>query len=309
MPAIITIDEVKTLLQIADTETTKITTAESLIPIIQDTVIEHCDNTFETVGVSLKNRRAISFTNKDSSDATDAYITDNSFTFEEFEAYLTANSTIASTIAIATTSTITDTGAGFDGKFAKGDIIQLIDTASSDGIYTVKSVTTTGGTDTITIDETATLTTESAGTEITITKGVDIRITGSKYNDGLKNFVTFVSNSKLTMRSDLRLVTESINSLVSIDIITGITFPIGIKLPVANLIGYHLSKKDKGISAEKIGDYSVTYSTAGEKEIMKAFKPWCKKRIRIFATSGMADKDYSNIDLLDTNFPEVNYYR
>jgi len=307
MAQIITLDEVRTLLQIDSTDTTKDDAILMLIPVVQDIIITHCKNDFETVGVEVKNKRTISFTNKDSSDETSAYMEDGGANFEEFEEYLTDNSITATTIAIPTTSTITDTAGGFDGIIEKGDIIEIKDSASSDGSYTVKSITTAAGTDTITISETGTLTTEIAGESITITKGVNIRIKGSKYNDGLINFITYTSTIKLIMRSDIRLVTEPAQNVISVSIITGTSFPEGIKLPTANLIGYHLDRKDKSIKSEKIGDYSVTFTeNKSMKELMTEFKPWRRSKFKIYATKGYADPDPDELQIYDTNPREVD---
>jgi len=99
----------------------------------------------------------------------------------------------------------------------------------------------------------------------------DYKIRWSKYNDKIVTVDT-VEAGTLTLASGETLVTEAAENAVTI---TKVEFPEDIKLPVAQLINYHITKSGKLVKSESLpGGYSVTFKD--ESEIMSMFNQWRK---------------------------------
>jgi len=282
-PVIITLSEVRSLLQIESTDNSKDENIKVLIPLVQDWIKEYCNNNFEVKGVSIPYSKVIHFENDDV-DTPEIHDDNLRFADEGFQVALTANSVTGTGIAFvdggASKDSVTDTGNGFlAAGFKKGMKFAVLGSASNDGIYTALSVT--AGVITV---ATGSFTAEEAGENITITHGIDVRIDGSKRNDGLYK-VKKVTSGRLYLFDDEILIDEKKGSLVSISIITGTKFPDGLKMPVAKLIGYSLSQKDAGIESEKLGDYSVKFRTDYPESLLRDLEPWKLGTISISTTT------------------------
>lgn len=281
-PVIIVLREVRSLLQIASSDSSKDENIKILIPIIQDWVREYCNNTFEVIGTSLQDKKTISFEHDDEDDPE---IRDDGVNFldEGFDNYLTSNSVTGTGIAFvdggASEDSITDTGSGFVNKgFKKGMKFAVLDSDDNDGIYTVTSVV--AGTITVI---TGSFTAETAGETITVTRGISVRVEGSLRNDG-KYKVKKITGGKLYLFDNEIIVDEKKKRIITLTIITEIKYPQGIKLPIAKLIGYSLSQKDPGIESEKLGDYSVKFRTDYPESLMEELSPWNLNTIELFTT-------------------------
>ena len=288
-PVIITLSEVRSLLQIASSDNTKDENIKVLIPIMQNYVIKKCHNEFEVTGGEIAQKETIAFVHDD--DDTPE-ITDDGLHFldEGFDTYIATNSVTGTGIAFvdggASKDTITDTGNGFiSAGFKKGMKFAVLDSESNDGVYTALAVV--AGTITV---ATGTLTAETAGESITVTHGIDIRVDGSFRNDGLYK-AKKASTGKLYLFDDAVVVDEKKGSIVSLIIITGVDFPEGIKLPVAKLIGYSLSQKSVGIKSEKIGDYSVSFNIDYPPSLSKDLDPWSLDVLTIATTTNVVTDD------------------
>ena len=301
---IILLSEVRSILQILSSDTSRDSNIETLIPIIQAFVIEYCENNFEKVGHSLKEATTISFENEDGTWIEDYR---SAFLDNHFDDDIEENSVTSISIAFI------DGGAGEDSitvpatdgfiatGFKKSEKISVLDSASNDGFYTICSVSTDDTTDTIKV-ATGSLIAELAGESITVTTGINVRVNGSKRNDGKYN-VKKVAGNKLTLRDDEILIEESVENNIKLEVITGMDFPEGIKLPVAKLIGYELERKGKGLKSEKLGDYSVTFSGDYPESLKKELDTWVLNDIHLATTyDDIVDEE----EYLDTNWPVVD---
>jgi len=286
-PAIITLSEVRSLLQIASSDNTKDEFIKVLIPIIQNYVIKKCHNTFEVTGAQIAQKTTIAFVHDD--DDTPEITDDGLYILDEgFDTYIAANSVTGTGIAFVdggtSEDTITDTGSGFIAAgFKKGMKFAVLDSESNDGVYTILAIV--AGTISV---ATGSLTTETAGDSITVTYGIDVRVEGSFRNDGLYK-VKKATTSKLYLFDNEIIVDELRGRIISLIIITGTTFPEGIKLPVAKLIGYSLAQKNVGVKSEKIGDYSVTFNTDYPESLMRDLEPWTTNTITIATTTDVVN--------------------
>ena len=288
-PEIILLSEVRSLLQISSSDSSKDENIKVLIPIIQDFVMNWCNNDFEVKGVSLPYKRTIHFKN-DNVDTPEINDDNMRFIDEGFGVVLTANSVTGTGIAFvdggASEDSITDTGNGFvTAGIKRGMKVAVLDSTSNDGIYLITSVT--AGTITV---ATGSFTAELAGESITVTRGIEVRIDGSARNDGLF-MVKKITVGRLYLFDDEILIDEKRGEVISVSVITGTVFPMGIKLAVSKLIGYKLSQKDPGIKSEKLSDYSVTFNTGYPESLLTELEPWKLNEIKLSTTGDRVEPE------------------
>ena len=101
--------------------------------------------------------------------------------------------------------------------------------------------------------------------------GMDIRVYGSDNNDDSYRIKTITAGSIQTYD---KMTTETVGNSVTL---YQVKYPKGLKLAVANMIGFQLNQT-QGVSSETIGDYSVSYSGEYPKHLLEALRPYKKVR-------------------------------
>ena len=196
--AIITLTEVKNLLQISDSSKDSLISA--LIPIVQSYVTSYCNNYFEVV--TGPNYDILRKTNMAQKYYVESY--NISFTATSRKVNTTENDFVTS-------------------GFIAGAHLRVSGSLVNDGIFKISSV----GENEIILDPAESLTDEPAG-----------------------------------------------NVLVRLSLVS---FPAGIKMPVAKLIAFELNKQNNnGLQSESLADYSYSKSGDYPESLLKALKVYRK---------------------------------
>ena len=102
---------------------------------------------------------------------------------------------------------------------------------------------------------------------------IHVRVSGSVLNDGIYE-VTDVEASALTLSADIPLTDEPSGAAVKL---TAVKFPKGIKLPVAQLIGYNLEKqRHRGLASERLADWLANYESDYPKALLSGLNQFRK---------------------------------
>ncbi len=102
---------------------------------------------------------------------------------------------------------------------------------------------------------------------------IHVRVSGSVLNDGIYE-VEAVDADALTISADIPLTDEPSGAVVKL---TAVKFPEGIKLPVAQLIGYNLEKqRHRGLASERLADWSANYESDYPKALLSGLNQYRK---------------------------------
>ena len=103
----------------------------------------------------------------------------------------------------------------------------------------------------------------------TFSVGMNIYITGSDNNDGAYTVKQVADGS---IRTDKQMTLETAGESITI---YQVQYPEGLKLAVANMVGFQLNQT-QGVTSESIGDYSVSYSMNYPDSILQSLRPYKK---------------------------------